>query len=126
MEGLQLFGLAARQADWLAARQATIARNVANANTPAFRPSDLPSFASVLDRTRLDVAKTDKAHLPISPVEARPARARAADGWETTISGNAVSLEQEMAKVGEINRGYALNSGIAKAFQRMLLSSVKG
>ena len=34
MQALALFSLATRQANWLSAREATIASNVANANTP--------------------------------------------------------------------------------------------
>ena len=37
MEPIQLFDLAARKSAWLAARQATLAGTVANANTPGFR-----------------------------------------------------------------------------------------
>jgi flagellar basal-body rod protein FlgB len=36
--------LAARQASWLLARQNLVAENVANANTPGYRISDLKPF----------------------------------------------------------------------------------
>ena len=45
--------------------------------------------------------------------------------WEIIHSGNSVSLEQEMIKAGEVNRAYALNTSVVKAFHRMLLASAK-
>ena len=46
--------------------------------------------------------------------------------WEVTHSGNSVSLEQEMIKAGEVNRTYSLNTSIVKAFNQMLMASIKG
>ena len=51
--------------------------------------------------------------------------ARKSEPWETSHSGNSVSLEQELISAGEVNRAYRLNTGIAKAFHRMLLASAK-
>ena len=45
--------------------------------------------------------------------------------WETTDSGNTVSLENEMIKAGEVGRDYSLNTNIVKAFHAMLMQSVK-
>ena len=50
---------------------------------------------------------------------------RKSEPWETTHSGNSVSLEQELINAGDVNRAYRLNTGIAKAFHRMLLASAK-
>ncbi|HUB43399.1 MAG TPA: flagellar basal body protein, partial [Acetobacteraceae bacterium] len=41
-----LFSLAERRLAWADQRQAVLAQNIANAATPNFQPSDLPSFAS--------------------------------------------------------------------------------
>ncbi len=58
MSSIHLFDLAARQAQWLSVRQATVAGNVANANTPDFRARDVQPFADVLDKTQLTMAAT--------------------------------------------------------------------
>jgi flagellar basal-body rod protein FlgB len=50
---------------------------------------------------------------------------RQSDPWETTYSGNTVSVEDQLMKAGEVSRGYALNTSIVKAFHRMMLASVK-
>ena len=48
MSGVYLFDLASMQARHLAVRQATIAGNVANANTPDYKARDVTPFAEVL------------------------------------------------------------------------------
>jgi flagellar basal-body rod protein FlgB len=45
--------------------------------------------------------------------------------WEVSYSGNNVSLEQELIKAGEVNRAFRLNTSVAKAFHRMLLTSAR-
>ena len=48
------------------------------------------------------------------------------EAWDVVHSGNSVVLEQELIKAGEVNRSFALNAGITKAFHRMLMSSARG
>ena len=40
-------------------------------------------------------------------------------------SGNSVNLPEEMSKTGEIKRMYELNTGMVKAFHRMMLLTVR-
>ena len=51
MTGVYLFDLASQQARYLAVRQATIASNVANANTPDYKARDVVPFSEVMART---------------------------------------------------------------------------
>ncbi len=51
--------------------------------------------------------------------------ARASSGTDVTVSGNSVNIEEEMVKAGAVNRDYALNTNIVKAFHKMLLTSMK-
>ena len=127
MEPLYVLSLASRQAQWLGARQQTIAANVANANTPGYRTTDVKPFADTLERGASTLSVTDARHIGLDATGAPTSAAarRTTDGWETTISGNSVSLEQEMMKAGDVHRGLALNTSIVKALDRMLLSSVK-
>ena len=126
MTDLALFDLAARNARWLGARQATIASNIANAHTPGFKASDLRPFEETLARTRLTLATTAPGHLDMGEAAGERAGAREAEGWETVHSGNNVTLEQQLLKAGEVSRGHALNVGLTKAFHRMFLAGVKG
>lgn len=126
MGPLALLGLAAQQAKWLSVRQAAVSENVANVNTPGFRALDVRPFQDVLQRVQTDLAATHPGHIVTSPLGAATTALKQADGADVTASGNSVSLEQELLKAGEINRAYAMNSGIVKTFHRMLLASVRG
>ncbi|QLP96625.1 MAG: flagellar basal body rod protein FlgB [Rhodoblastus sp.] len=121
-----LFALGARRLDWLAHREATIARNVANADTPGFRPSDLKPFEETLDAAATRLARTSAAHFGDGPDASTAPRAAEARGWETTLSGNAVSIEQELARAAETNRAAGVASAALKAFQRLSLAVAKG
>ena len=46
-----LFDLAERRLAWADQRQAVLAQNIANANTPGFKPHELKPFATTLDDT---------------------------------------------------------------------------
>ena len=125
MGPLFVLALASQQAQWLGLRQETIAGNIANANTPNYRPADLRPFSDMMDRTRMTMAATDPGHLDAGAHGLSGGTRTTSDGWETTASGNSVSLEQEMMKASDVHRAFALNTGIVKAFNRMILSSVK-
>jgi flagellar basal-body rod protein FlgB len=121
---VQLFSLISRHNQWLAARQATLAGNIANANTPGFKALDVEDFNQTLDTMGLSMATTQSAHMTSGATEAAVG-VRQEDPWDVTHSGNSVSLEQELIKAGEVNRAYRLNTSIAKAFHRMLLTATK-
>lgn len=125
MSAIHLFDVVSRRNHWLSVRQSTIAGNIANANTPGYRPLDVEPFEKVLETTKLAMTATQPGHMIDAGAKAAAVDVRKSDSWEVTHSGNAVSLEQELMNAGEVNRGYRLNTSIAKAFHRMLLSSSK-
>jgi flagellar basal-body rod protein FlgB len=119
-----LFDVASSHARWLSLRQATIASNVANANTPGYRAQDIEPFDKLLDTKVVALAVTSPKHLT-TETSLRPQGTRKEDSWEVVHSGNSVNLEQEMLKAGDINRDYSLNTAIIRSFHRMFMSSVK-
>lgn len=125
MEPLFLFNLASRHAQWASVRQAAIAGNIANANTPGYRAVDAEPFSAVLDKTHLTLARTASSHLDVTGAGVPVTKMNAKDGWDTSTSGNTVSLEQEMLKADDVNRAFSLNTSIVRAFHRMVLASVK-
>jgi flagellar basal-body rod protein FlgB len=123
---IYLLQLASQQAKWLTARQTMIADNIANANTPGYRAKDIRPFSEVLDQTQITMAATSPAHIvPASEELAAAARSSDNEATDMTISGNSVSLEQEMMKEGDINRSYTINTNIKRAFHQMMLSVLK-
>jgi flagellar basal-body rod protein FlgB len=123
---IYLLQLASQQAKWLTARQALIADNIANANTPGYHAKDIQPFSEILDQAQIAMTATNPAHIvPASEELAATTTPSESDTWETTVSGNSVSLEQEMMKEGDINRSYTLNTNIKRVFHQMLLSALK-
>ncbi|WP_062209660.1 flagellar basal body rod protein FlgB [Aureimonas sp. AU12] len=126
MSQLYLFGLSSNRAEWLSQRQAVVAENVANANTPGYRAKDVSAFTEILDTTSLQMTGSSPSHLVASAGREFGVDEGRQTPWDVTHSGNSVSLEQEMMKSGEISRDFALDTSIAKAFHRMYLSTLKG
>ena len=112
------FQLAGTRMDYLAQRQKLVAENVVNANTPDYQARDLKSFDSVMEGIRpVETVRTSGLHLAGVRSTAGFREAGKAGLWETTPSGNAVSLEQEMIKGSETRDAFALTAGL---FQRNL------
>lgn len=124
MNQIYLFSATSQLANWLSVRQSTVADNIANINTPGYQAADVPAFAAVMDETHMRLAATRPGHLGYDP--AGKASVSSAAEWNVVRSGNPVSVENELIKADEVNRTYALHTGVLKAFHRMLLLSVKG
>jgi flagellar basal-body rod protein FlgB len=125
MSGISLMGLAVQKADWLAARQAVLAQNIANANTPGYRARDLLSFDAVLADTDLKMTATSARHLSADE-SGIAGKTVITQGGDATYSGNNVSLEKEMAKLGETGSQYALSINLIKSQHRLAIMSLKG
>lgn len=86
--------------EWHQERQRVLAENVANADTPNYRPRDLapPNFEQQLTSTSIALARTDPDHIAGDGDGQR----FAADGnphYEVRPGGNGVNHEDEMMKV---------------------------
>jgi flagellar basal-body rod protein FlgB len=123
---MEIFNIVSRHNQWLAVRQTAIAGNIANANTPGFRAQDVQPFEMAVEQARLAMAATQPGHLSTGPADAPATELRRGDPWETTHSGNNISMEQELLKAGEVNRAFRLNTSVARVFHRMILTSSRG
>ena len=126
MQPLALFSLASQNASWLSTRQATIAANVANANTPGYHARDVQPFSAVLSHLNLPMATTSASHIQPASFGGGKVNVKTTDSWDVLYSGNSVDLEQEMMKAGDVNRAHALNVNVTRAFHQMLINAVKG
>lgn len=99
------FGMLRTRLDQLSERQRLISENIANASTPGYRPRDLDTAAferalASQNQGGLRMTRTNAGHMaagggsPDVRVVTRP-------DSETTIDGNAVVLEDEMARAAE-------------------------
>jgi flagellar basal-body rod protein FlgB len=116
-----LLDLAAQHARWASTRQATITGNIANANTTGYTALDVEPFSAVLDGAgSLQLAVTAPGHLG-----ATGGPAGEEGGLAVQDSGAPVSLDQELVKADETDRGFSLDTTIMRAFQRMMLAAVR-
>ena len=117
--------LAAQRTQWLSSRDELIAANIANANTPGYRATDLRPFSAVLDSTQVSMVSTNPAHMTPGDDGFAEARAIESDSPETTLSGNSVDVEDEMMKLGEVNRDYTMATNIKRVIHQMIMSALK-
>ncbi len=108
---LSLFSFISQRMSWLGERQKVLAENIANVDTPRFEARDLkpldPKAATLAAGRRIALTQSDPAH-------AGGMRGGGAHGTvkikppETTISGNTVSMENELIKASETAMDYQL------------------
>lgn len=106
--GIGLFDLAEQRLAWVDRRQELLAQNVANADTPGYRPRDLAPFAALLTGAPLAVSTTDPRHLA---GRSAAAAANIAAG-ELAPDGNGVKLDEELAKVADTDTTQSLVTGL--------------
>jgi flagellar basal-body rod protein FlgB len=99
----------------LSERQQLISENIANASTPGYRPRDVDTsgfermLASAAGGRGLTMTRTHAGHMSGGGAGAVNVVTR--DDSETTIDGNAVVLEEQMARAAETRM--AFETGIA-------------
>ncbi len=100
---LPLLSMLRTRMHWHQARQQVLSENVANSDTPGYRPVDLvaPDFASkVATASPVSLSRTDPAHLAGVGLDDGPQFGKdRRGGYEIRPAGNAVNLEDEMIKV---------------------------
>ena len=121
---LYVMDLATRNASWAATRQAAIAGNIANANTPGYKSRDIEPFVAEAEKTKLQMATTRGAHLSLTPMQMSAGDVTRAEGWDMTHSANDVSVDEQLAKADETARQHQLSVSVLGTFHRMLMTSV--
>lgn len=124
-----LFAVLSRRAAWLGARQGVLAQNIANADTPGFRPTDLVPFERALAASTsisaLSLARTAPAHLPgAGPPRPGDPRDRRVGSWEVAPSGNAVVIEEQMEKLARTQLDHQLVTSLYGRHVAMLKTAL--
>jgi flagellar basal-body rod protein FlgB len=124
MDAVNLFTLASTQAKWLSLRQASVANNIANADSPSYRAVDAEPFSAVLGNATVRLESTSPAHFGAQPGEAN-FRIVEDSTSDLTSSGQGVTIEDELVKSSEIKHAFQMNTAIVSAFHRMILMAAK-
>ena len=99
---IPIFSMLRTRMQWHQERQRVLADNVANSDTPDFRPRDLvePKFdLAAPTAPALTLVRTDPGHQ--AGAESAASFAPTNSGFQIRPAGNAVSLEDEMMKVAD-------------------------
>lgn len=132
MEGkFNIFQILGKRMEWLTQRQQVLAQNIANADTPEYVPRDLneAEFSRVL-RNRLTPvapAATHPEHLRGTAVSGGPARpVRQSSAYETSPSGNAVILEEQLIKISDTKSDYSMMTNLYRKHMDMVRMAIRG
>ena len=106
------------------ARQAQIAKNIANADTPGYRARDLVEFSKTYQQSGngTELRTTRSGH-----VSANPSRARFETfdlGGEASLNGNTVAIEREMARSTDAKSSHDLALSVYKSSLDILRTSL--
>jgi len=128
LDKLGLFKLMSKRVDWLTQRQSVLAQNIANANTPNYKPEDLKPFTfrdALQGEGGLGMTATNASHLAPTRSAGPDKARRQKDPYETKPDGNAVVIEEQMKKVGDTSIDYDTVLNLYKKQVGMIQSVVR-
>lgn len=128
-ENLLLFQAVGSKMDYLNQRQRILAQNVANADTPGYRPYDLQDvkFGDVLQKITGDSGIALVRPVQVSGANPNVNKFKSEkqdETYEVSLSGNAVIMEEQLIKAGETVMDYNLMSNIYQKHVGMIRTSL--
>ncbi len=122
-EKLEIVRMAQTMAAHAGARQAEIARNIANADTPGYRARDMRPFNEVYERGASGLRATRPGHLGAVTAASAEAEERLIGGTAAP-NGNSVSLEAEMVKAVEVRQQHEMALAIYRSSSNVVRASL--
>jgi flagellar basal-body rod protein FlgB len=132
-QNIALFKALGAKMDYLSHRQRVISQNIANADTPGYKPQDLTKvdFGSVLKgltgggrNVRLET--TNSQHMP-PPNEVPGAKEKKQkETYEVAPAGNAVIMEEQLLNAGQTVMDYNLMTSLYEKNVRMIKIALGG
>lgn len=123
-----LFDLLTSKMSYLNQKQAIIAENVANADTPNYKQLELKpfSFSSALKQASGGMSTTDPKHIIPASMAGVNAKTVPSKDTEVLPSGNTVDVEQQMAEVSKTSMDYQTMTAVYKKMTGLFKISIKG
>ncbi|MSP00091.1 MAG: flagellar biosynthesis protein FlgB [Acetobacteraceae bacterium] len=114
-----LFTTAERRLAWTSERQAVLARNIANLDTPGFQAADSRAFQQVLSGAAgVQPVRTNTNHLTGTVDPGMAVRANK-DPTIRTVDKNGVRLEEQLMKVAGTETIHSTVTAIYKKYMSM-------
>ncbi len=125
---IPLFRAMSERMAWLTERQHVLAHNVANANTPGFRPSELKKLdfgRMVAEEARgVQLAATNVKHIAPPRPPTRFEAFEEPDSGDALPGGNAVVLEEQLMKVTDNAMQYQLTTSLYRKHLAMIRAAL--
>ena len=117
-----------RRMAWLARRQEVLAQNIANADTPGYKPFDLEplDFKHLAEAAgrRMRVGVTNARHLIAASQRSEFKATRQTENYETSPGGNAVVLEEQLFKVTQTVMDHRLMANLYLRHIKMIKTAL--
>ena len=130
MSKLAVFRMTTGKMSWLAERQRVLSQNIANSDTPEYKPRDMKEvdFRNLVNHSRRGITldRTHKSHTSLGSERFKFEIKNSKDIYETAPSGNAVILEQQLIKNAETVTDYQLMTNLYRKHVSMFKMALGG
>lgn len=128
LSDIPIFNMMNKRMGWLTQRQQVLAQNIANSDTPNYKPHDLlkQNFSRFLRPSvpRQNMAVTSANHIEPTRRNSEHRSEKSAEVYETSLAGNSVIIEEQLMKVSETQGNYRLATNLYQKHLNMLKSAI--
>ena len=123
-----LFDTLTQKLSWLNQKQAVLAENVANANTPGYKQLDVTplSFGDAMKQANVGMTVTDPRHIVPASMAGVNAKTFQSKDTAVSLSGNSVDIEQQMTEVSKTSVDYQTMTAVYHKMLALMKISIKG
>ena len=123
-----LFDILTKKMSYLNQKQAVIAENVANVDTPGYKQLSLKAFTfgDALKQVGASMSVTNPRHIIPASMAGTNAQTFESKDTEVAPSGNSVDIEQQMAEVSKTSMDYQTMTAIYKKMTGLFKIAIKG
>lgn len=120
-QNIPLFKALGAKMDFLTQRQRIISENIANSDTPGFRPQDLKpvDFSATLKKvgggSGVTMVSTNPGHMPNAGATVNVKEQKIKKPYEVAPAGNAVVMEEQVVNSNQTQMDYNL---VASLYQK--------
>ncbi|MDR3450020.1 MAG: flagellar basal body rod protein FlgB [Alphaproteobacteria bacterium] len=123
-----LIDLLTTKLTYLNQRQAVLAENVANADTPGYKELDVKpfTFGDALKQADVGMTVTDPRHIVPASMAGVNAKTIEVKDTETLANGNSVDIESQMMEVSKNNVDYQTMTAVYHKMTGLFKIAIKG
>ncbi len=123
-----LFDLLTQKMSYLNQKQAVLAENVANVDTPGYKQLELKSFSfgDALKQAGAGMSVTNPRHIVPASMAGANAQTFKSKNSEELPSGNTVDLEKQMMEVSKTSVDYQTTTALYRKWVGLIKIAIKG